>query len=100
MIRRPPRSTRTDTLFPYTALFRSVAHREYGGVVGPQPMAVMRRQIVARHGGHALLVAGACEGNAIGMRLAVKQRRQFAQRQTRWLEIGRASCRERVCQEV
>src|SRR3546814_2899807 len=30
MIRRPPRSTRTDTLFPYTTLFRSVrkgAHR-------------------------------------------------------------------------
>src|SRR3546814_14975347 len=27
MIRRPPRSTRTDTLFPYTTLFRSV----YGG---------------------------------------------------------------------
>src|SRR3546814_1447125 len=25
MIRRPPRSTRTDTLFPYTSLFRSVA---------------------------------------------------------------------------
>src|SRR3546814_12449512 len=24
MIRRPPRSTRTDTLFPYTSLFRSV----------------------------------------------------------------------------
>src|SRR3546814_3500187 len=30
MIRRPPRSTRTDTLFPYTTLFRSVAK------VGPQ----------------------------------------------------------------
>src|SRR3546814_20838236 len=31
MIRRPPRSTRTDTLFPYTTLFRSsvvVDHRE------------------------------------------------------------------------
>src|SRR3546814_13744960 len=27
MIRRPPRSTRTDTLFPYTTLFRSVAVR-------------------------------------------------------------------------
>src|SRR3546814_13812206 len=27
MIRRPPRSTRTDTLFPYTTLFRS----EFGG---------------------------------------------------------------------
>src|SRR3546814_5518810 len=26
MIRRPPRSTRTDTLFPYTTLFRSRVH--------------------------------------------------------------------------
>src|SRR3546814_5369789 len=26
MIRRPPRSTRTDTLFPYTTLFRSPEH--------------------------------------------------------------------------
>src|SRR3546814_18641656 len=28
MIRRPPRSTRTDTLFPYTTLFRSCAFGE------------------------------------------------------------------------
>src|SRR3546814_1038927 len=27
MIRRPPRSTRTDTLFPYTTLFRSIEGR-------------------------------------------------------------------------
>src|SRR3546814_4686162 len=27
MIRRPPRSTRTDTLFPYTTLFRSIEAR-------------------------------------------------------------------------
>src|SRR3546814_18877784 len=27
MIRRPPRSTRTDTLFPYTTLFRSLARQ-------------------------------------------------------------------------
>src|SRR3546814_14954408 len=27
MIRRPPRSTRTDTLFPYTTLFRSTRQR-------------------------------------------------------------------------
>src|SRR3546814_4919062 len=27
MLRRPPRSTRTDTLFPYTTLFRSAARR-------------------------------------------------------------------------
>src|SRR3546814_10960509 len=26
MVRRPPRSTRTDTLFPYTTLFRSAHH--------------------------------------------------------------------------
>src|SRR3546814_7031712 len=29
MIRRPPRSTRTDTLFPYTTLFRSFADRAH-----------------------------------------------------------------------
>src|SRR3546814_13555133 len=28
MIRRPPRSTRTDTLFPYTTLFRSVVRAD------------------------------------------------------------------------
>src|SRR3546814_2812353 len=28
MIRRPPRSTRTDTLFPYTTLFRSLAAQQ------------------------------------------------------------------------
>src|SRR3546814_2805844 len=31
MIRRPPRSTRTDTLFPYTTLFRSLATRRIMG---------------------------------------------------------------------
>src|SRR3546814_10562186 len=40
MIRRPPRSTRTDTLFPYTTLFRSHA---FGDVVcaGSAPLQVM-----------------------------------------------------------
>src|SRR3546814_15617665 len=31
MIRRPPRSTRTDTLFPYTTLFRSAHERRDEG---------------------------------------------------------------------
>src|SRR3546814_18133708 len=31
MIRRPPRSTRTDTLFPYTTLFRSEPRRRLEG---------------------------------------------------------------------
>src|SRR3546814_4493361 len=30
MIRRPPRSTRTDTLFPYTTLFRSAQFEQMG----------------------------------------------------------------------
>src|SRR3546814_18011863 len=33
MIRRPPRSTRTDTLFPYTTLFRSHRGQRAGGLV-------------------------------------------------------------------
>src|SRR3546814_15874673 len=34
MIRRPPRSTRTDTLFPYTTLFRSkAAHDDYSDIL-------------------------------------------------------------------
>src|SRR3546814_4160761 len=38
MIRRPPRSTRTDTLFPYTTLFRSDASSsDSKGVLGPGP---------------------------------------------------------------
>src|SRR3546814_13455936 len=32
MIRRPPRSTRTDTLFPYTTLFRSAEMRVRGRI--------------------------------------------------------------------
>src|SRR3546814_12270479 len=35
MIRRPPRSTRTDTLFPYTTLFRSL-----GGTLGLETATV------------------------------------------------------------
>src|SRR3546814_11281520 len=34
MLRRPPRSTRTDTLFPYTTLFRSAVRRADAAVDG------------------------------------------------------------------
>src|SRR3546814_7092964 len=40
MIRRPPRSTRTDTLFPYTTLFRSCVLRQMSGRA--QSMRVQR----------------------------------------------------------
>src|SRR3546814_20101539 len=36
MIRRPPRSTRTDTLFPYTTLFRSWASGQLGTPKDPK----------------------------------------------------------------
>src|SRR3546814_10877991 len=50
MIRRPPRSTRTDTLFPYTTLFRSTG--------GPEPRA---RGAGARGVGHRRgALGGAC----------------------------------------
>src|SRR3546814_1773354 len=45
MIRRPPRSTRTDTLFPYTTLFRSVeADRAVQSVLDRAPIRVDRGQ--------------------------------------------------------
>src|SRR3546814_20828474 len=34
MIRRPPRSTRTDTLFPYTTLFRSAIAFFFANLIG------------------------------------------------------------------
>src|SRR3546814_6271210 len=68
MIRRPPRSTRTDTLFPYTTLFRSPVHRPpalvtgIGRATGPParrtagpPGAANRQPAHARRGADAPL---------------------------------------------
>src|SRR3546814_11701664 len=51
IIRRPPRSTRTDTLFPYTTLFRSAGRRV--AVRLCRGAAVERRRMAGkpRHGG-------------------------------------------------
>src|SRR3546814_14363354 len=43
MIRRPPRSTRTDTLFPYTTLFRSLGAPGLGLVEPVDEMALVVR---------------------------------------------------------
>src|SRR3546814_18446489 len=40
MIRRPPRSTRTDTLFPYTTLFRSFEVERIGRCVGREHLRI------------------------------------------------------------
>src|SRR3546814_1377973 len=47
MIRRPPRSTRTDTLFPYTTLFRS--HRQAGGVPEHEIQVAEQRAAAGEH---------------------------------------------------
>src|SRR3546814_2336246 len=62
MIRRPPRSTRTDTLFPYTTLFRSLVPdlvapgalfrpvRELHDHVGEAEIPIDRQQQIAERG--------------------------------------------------
>src|SRR3546814_3981368 len=42
MIRRPPRSTRTDTLFPYTTLFRSPILPLGSGMIALTPISPFR----------------------------------------------------------
>src|SRR3546814_18536416 len=58
MIRRPPRSTRTDTLFPYTTLFRSVWGECGGRLSYPHTLPP---QSVGRE----------CGGNAMGKLTAI-----------------------------
>src|SRR3546814_16891698 len=48
MSRRPPRSTRTDTLFPYTPLFRSAACTLCLAAVGLSPAAVLAQDYPSR----------------------------------------------------
>src|SRR3546814_17994984 len=66
MIRRPPRSTRTDTLFPYTTLFRS--HQFVGRAEGQGPSGWCNRRIDARHGGSPAFRG--CRRNAASRRRA------------------------------
>src|SRR3546814_11391700 len=56
MIRRPPRSTRTDTLFPYTTLFRSGG----GGPAGGGRRVAGRGLVGARVVGARLTLPPAC----------------------------------------
>src|SRR3546814_20605195 len=46
MIRRPPRSTRTDTLFPYTTLFRSIIYGDGGDYYFAKTLTAAQRKAV------------------------------------------------------
>src|SRR3546814_5766927 len=69
MLRRPPRSTRTDTLFPYTTLFRS----EGDGTI----QAVITG--LANHSGALISGYALCLG-ALAMRQQVYRKRRDARR--------------------
>src|SRR3546814_19177412 len=131
MIRRPPRSTRTDTLCPYTTLFRS----QEGVPRRPGAMTAFQHPVQLAHGegresaGEAgrgaggedqfggigkialAMAAGAKADGEAMFRLHHLGRAVEVQALRRRLEIGgadeevqrkigRASCRERVCQYV
>src|SRR3546814_20201882 len=123
MIRRPPRSTRTDTLFPYTTLFRSL-----DGAIALNGVAVSLNRQAFEWGRRAALDLPAVQAVAQGDRpphhilsssldeevarrvafLTDYQDAAYARRYADVVEptraaeaaIGRASCRARVCQYV
>src|SRR3546814_14835270 len=95
MRRRPPRSTRTDTLFPYTALFRSalgerlrIAQLAYRHGVGG--LDFLRRQMTHEQG---LLAEYGLDRLAWLDRRQVdldRRQRQHVGRRVHLVEIGRA----------
>src|SRR3546814_14761792 len=101
MIRRPPRSTRTDTLFPYTTLFRSAKGYEDERSDGHSKRACLWR--TNRHirrcradDGELLQLYGP-HGPRRGARADEARARPLGLGARPALEIGRASWRERVC---
>src|SRR3546814_17780944 len=129
MIRRPPRSTRTDTLFPYTTLFRSAWSTRHGtdppsyrrtperpseSPASRHPQRYLTLRVVEHapcHGAVRLPVArDHVHVTAIGARSADFLHHVRCQHVTALRTghdhgpvrqpIGRASCRERVCQYV
>src|SRR3546814_12434095 len=112
MIRRPPRSTRPDTLFPYTTLLRAV-YRGSGGQSGhsgghlQEPPVARPASVEAIDGAQGHPVVGSARGREAsdapsspepelerrGDRLAPRLSDAAPQ-------IGRAACRERVVEAV
>src|SRR3546814_19402628 len=125
MIRRPPRSTRTDTLFPYTTLFRSFGggrrrqrQKSFRHVPPSRCRAASREsRRYASLGSHSRKQSAAsrqdvpitAEGK-LHSALIIREprsslpqhRRARRDREAKFMsvKIGRASCRERVCQYV
>src|SRR3546814_19446326 len=120
MMRRSPRSTRTDTLFPYTTLFRAkrqhhltfLGEGQHGGLlcvdvfdgVGVDEVVVVEPAYVVQQAPVLRLRQDVHEEDGLQL-LAVRRQHgdrivEPRDRDLRALEIGRASCRESVCQYV
>src|SRR3546814_13456297 len=120
MMRRPPRSTRTDTLFPYTTLFRSLTRKEIeaGALAGrglelawaADPVDAFflhvqgsgrvifpdgRVQRVGLAGSNGITLYAI--GRALIEEGIVSRQESSMQSIRDWMQIGRESCRERVC---
>src|SRR3546814_15272040 len=124
MIQRPPRSTRTDTLFPYTTLFRSHP-RELEMLVEGRDVGLIARYPVERFGENDIELPHPCiseqpldagaqdharsrDGGifidafdlpAFARRALAAEAKLIGDRRG-ILPIGRASCRDRVCPYV
>src|SRR3546814_19514371 len=102
--RRPPRSTRTDPLLPYTTCFRAE-----GSVIKPSKRKFLYRPIgfVPENIVHSITTVVEVKvkgpGVLLRMTLATAGTTEVADAwdiATISVKIGRASCRERVCQYV
>src|SRR3546814_15351689 len=73
MIRRPPRSTRTDTLFPYTTLFRSTCYVGFAFAFGRWvDLRGRRNAVVAGIGLWSLATAACGFANSFGKMFAAR----------------------------
>src|SRR3546814_15528960 len=100
MIRRPPRSNRTDTLLPYTTLFRYLRNDAEKAAALWKPQFPATTLIMASSFASSNLawLMRAFDMNSLSVIPTV-----FLNVRIRWrglMQIGRASCRERVCQYV
>src|SRR3546814_12392409 len=129
MIRRPPRSTRTDTLFPYTTLFRSLSLDEllrlFAGRMERATLRMLLDELKIDWQTRTLELVQVASGWRFQARaeyapflarlspekpqkysraaletLAIIAYKQPVTRGDIEEKIGRASCRERVCQYV
>src|SRR3546814_15213685 len=109
MIRRPPRSTRTDTLFPYTTLFRSLRRYEPDHMLLRAAWEDARTRLtdvgrladLLNRSNEAIVHKALDRVSPMSVPLMmIIGRESVRQEATEDMQIGRASGRERVCQYV